>query len=349
MRHVIAATSLAERIDAERALAAAERDLLVARMDRMRAERAEAAARAADLAQRLNEQRALLDRLLTQTYKASRTSPLQILLQHWSVVDVVIHVDELATLSEQQRATVETIHSLDAQAHATADALARQQDELSALADAVAAKDAVLAELATRADRLVAAAARGPQAVSDAQIDVLRALADDASREHEAEEQAIREIARTSGVTLPGIDRWQWPVAGSVSQGFGPTMLELEPAVSYRGTTYAHFHDAIDIAAPLGTPVKAAARGRVAFVGHLAGGAEVVIVAHADGMVTLYAHLDDTISPPPVKAGDTVEAGQRIGTVGLTGVTTGPHLHFSVHRGTDLVDPRSVLPAEPAN
>jgi murein DD-endopeptidase MepM/ murein hydrolase activator NlpD len=346
MRHVIAATSLAERIDAERSLAAAERDLLIARMEKLRGEQAAATARSAEIAARLDEQRAVLERLLQQTYRVSQTSPLQALLQRWSVIDVVVHVDQMATLSEKQRETVEMIRSLEAEAQRVADKLAREEGELTSLSEAVAAKDATLAQLAARADRLVAAAARGPRAVSDAEIDLLRSLADDAAREHQAEDDAIAAIASASGVTLPTVERWQWPAAGIVSQGFGPTALEIEPAVTYRGTTYPHFHDAIDVAAPLGSPVRAAARGRVAFVGHLSGGAEVVILAHADGLITLYAHLDDTLAPPPVKVGDVVEAGQRIGAIGLTGVTTGPHLHFAVRRGSEAVDPLSVLPAE---
>ena len=346
MRHVIAATSLAERIDAERTLAAAERDLLLARMRRLRSDQAAANLRAADLGRRVEEHRALLERLVQQTYRVSQTSPLQVLLQRWSVVDLVVHVDQMATLSEKQRETVDTIHSLETEARAVADDLAREEDEIASLSDAVAAKDATLAQLSARADRLIGAAARGPQAVSDAEIEFLRSLADDAAKEHQAEDAVIARIAQASGVTLPGIERWQWPLAGAVSQPFGPTTLDLEPAVTYRGTTYPHFHDAIDIAAPLGSAVTAAARGRVAFVGHIAGGAEVVVLAHADGLVTLYAHLDDTVAPPPVKLGDVVEAGQRIGAVGLTGITTGPHLHFAVRRATEPLDPRSLLPGE---
>ena len=177
---------------------------------------------------------------------------------------------------------------------------------------------------------------------------MLRGLADDAGREHAAEDAVVAEIARQSGQALPTLDRWMWPADGVVSQGFGPSELALEPAVTYRGVTYPHFHDGIDIAAPLGAPVVAGARGRVAFVGHIAGGAMVVILAHEDGLVSLYAHLDDTLAPPPVRVGDIVEAGQRIGSIGLTGITTGPHLHLTVRHGAEAIDPRSVLPTERA-
>ena len=110
-----------------------------------------------------------------------------------------------------------------------------------------------------------------------------------------------------------------------MSQPFGPSALTLEPPRAYPGVTYPYFHDGIDIAAPPGAPVFAAA-GRVAFVGHLPDGAEIVLIAHDGGFFTLYAHLDDTHAPPPVKVGDAVRAGDPIGWIGLTGITTGAHL-----------------------
>ena len=136
---------------------------------------------------------------------------------------------------------------------------------------------------------------------------------------------------------------WSLPVRGTITQPFGPTTLALEPARLYQGVQYAHFHDAIDFAAPLGQSVVAAAEGRVTFVGHLSDGAMVVVIAHSGGVVSVYAHLDDTFARPPVKIGDAVKANQVIGFVGLTGITTGPHLHFSVTRGGQPIDPLSLL------
>jgi len=128
-----------------------------------------------------------------------------------------------------------------------------------------------------------------------------------------------------------------------VSQRFGPSALALEPPITYRGVSVPHFHDGIDVAAPLGSAVVAAAPGRVTFVGHLPDGAMVVVIAHDDGLVSLSAHLDDAFAPPPVRAGATVSAGDVIGFVGLTGMTTGPHLHFAVHDVTGPVDPLAIL------
>ncbi|HEY6203018.1 MAG TPA: M23 family metallopeptidase [Candidatus Limnocylindria bacterium] len=66
-------------------------------------------------------------------------------------------------------------------------------------------------------------------------------------------------------------------------------------------------------------------------------------MAHAGGLVSVYAHLDDTFARPPVRIGDAVRAGQVIGFVGLTGITTGPHLHFAVLRAGQPIDPLPLL------
>jgi len=118
-----------------------------------------------------------------------------------------------------------------------------------------------------------------------------------------------------------------WPVEGSVGDAFGP-----------RGN---RFHAGLDIAAPRGASVGAAATGRVTWAAPLAGGwGNLVVVAHADGVRTMYAHLS-TIS---VKVGQRVETGSRLGTVGATGDATGPHLHFEVRLRGAAVDPRPALP-----
>lgn len=347
MRRVIAATSLAERVDAQRRLALAELEFLETRIGQLRSEIELTLLRSAETRARADERRAVLERLIAQTYRVSRTSALEVLLRSGSVVEVVVHLDGLATLSEQERQVVAELRALEADLARQRTTLTQQETELARLAEAVAAKEAALTELAARADKLAGAAAAGARAVSDAQIDHLRGLAEANARESEAEAALIAEIARQAGVELPTADRWVWPLGGRVTQEFGPSFLTLEPPRTYRGIRYPHFHDGIDIAAPLGSPVRAAARGRVAFVGHIAGGAMVVVIAHEDGLVTLYGHLDDTSAPPPVAAGDVVEAGERVGAVGLTGMTTGPHLHFIVSRGEEPIDPRIVLPTGP--
>jgi murein DD-endopeptidase MepM/ murein hydrolase activator NlpD len=91
--------------------------------------------------------------------------------------------------------------------------------------------------------------------------------------------------------------------------------------------------------------VTAAGDGVVAFVGHLTDGAMIVLVAHPGGYVSEYAHLDDTFALPPVKVGQAVKAGEVVGFIGLTGSTTGAHLHFAVMQDGAPIDPLSLLAA----
>ncbi|KVM83858.1 peptidase [Burkholderia stagnalis] len=102
------------------------------------------------------------------------------------------------------------------------------------------------------------------------------------------------------------------------------------------------FHTGVDLAAPSGTRVDAAADGTVSFVGTDPGGyGKYVIVDHADGYSTYYAHL--SAFAHGLKVGEPVKQGQRLGSVGMTGAATGPHLHFEVRAADQPVDPLVTL------
>lgn len=136
--------------------------------------------------------------------------------------------------------------------------------------------------------------------------------------------------AEVSGVRRSG---WSWPLSipGRVSSGFG----------SRRDPFHGHHrhHGGMDIAAPAGTPILAAAPGRVVRAGTAGGYGLLVDIEHADGIVTRYAHQESI----DVAVGQEVDAGTRIGTVGSTGRSTGPHLHLEVRRDGEPVDPWAFL------
>ncbi|MBY0278108.1 peptidoglycan DD-metalloendopeptidase family protein [Candidatus Binatia bacterium] len=123
------------------------------------------------------------------------------------------------------------------------------------------------------------------------------------------------------------------PVAARVSSAYG---TRRDPF-----TGEPEFHAGLDLAAPRGTPVRAAADGTVEFSGRRGDAGNLVEIAHPDGTRTRYAHLDGT----QVRAGDTVRAGQVLGAVGSTGRSTGPHLHFAVERAGRPIDPEPLLDA----
>jgi hypothetical protein len=136
-----------------------------------------------------------------------------------------------------------------------------------------------------------------------------------------------------------------WPIEGGrISQGFGPTSFSLEPAGCFDGKCYPHFHDGIDLAAPLGTPVRAIAAGQVTIAGQMSDGAVVVEIEHSRGVFSRYGHLEPGLA---VRVGESVSAGELLGSIGLTGDTTGPHLHFEIYASGEPVDPLLVLPPKP--
>ena len=108
------------------------------------------------------------------------------------------------------------------------------------------------------------------------------------------------------------------------------------------GTRWGKNHEGIDMAAPIGTPVFAAAAGDVIYAGdQVRGYGNMIVIKHSSDLVTVYAHNSLLL----VHTGDRVAVGQEIGRVGDTGRATAPHLHFEVRRGEVPQDPMPFLPA----
>jgi peptidoglycan hydrolase-like protein with peptidoglycan-binding domain len=117
-----------------------------------------------------------------------------------------------------------------------------------------------------------------------------------------------------------------WPLRARIGSPFGPRGLG--------------FHAGVDLVAPTGVPVAAAAAGRVVWAGRRAGGwGLLVTLAHGDGVRTMYAHL----SRVDVRVGERVGVGATVGLVGATGEARGPHLHFEVRLRGAAVDPLPAL------
>jgi murein DD-endopeptidase MepM/ murein hydrolase activator NlpD len=144
--------------------------------------------------------------------------------------------------------------------------------------------------------------------------------------------RALRGGGAGSGSTPSGPVRFLRPLAGPTGDGFGVN----------RGD---HLHSGIDFPAPEGTPVGAAGVGSVIFAGYNSGGyGNLVVVQHRLGYTSWYAHL----SSIAVSSGQAVNGGTRIGYVGSTGNSTGPHLHFEVRRYDTPIDPAPLLLAKVA-
>jgi murein DD-endopeptidase MepM/ murein hydrolase activator NlpD len=143
---------------------------------------------------------------------------------------------------------------------------------------------------------------------------------------------------------IPGakMDNWElqeiigtvfiWPTRGYITSSYG-----------YRSNPFGggprQFHTGLDIGAPTGTPIAAAMSGRVITVGYNETNGNYVVISHHSGYRTLYAHM----SVIRVKSGAYVSTGARIGDVGNTGLSTGPHLHFTVYKNGVTVNPRTLM------
>ncbi len=127
----------------------------------------------------------------------------------------------------------------------------------------------------------------------------------------------------------------RWPARGAISSGFG---LRSDPFHRKQ-----RFHQGIDIVAPFGSPVFAAAEGVVLHAGWMGSCGMGVLLEHARGYRTLYCHLSQILATPK----DPVSSGQRIGSIGSTGRSTGPHLHFGLFLHKHPINPRSYLPRHP--
>jgi len=117
------------------------------------------------------------------------------------------------------------------------------------------------------------------------------------------------------------------PVVGVITDGFGPRIHPI--------TLQPDFHEGLDISAAIGTPVLAPADGVVVFADRESGFGKLIKISHGYGFTTLYGHLDRF----EVKSGQKVARGQVIGKVGLTGRSTGSHLHYEVWKDGEKQNP----------
>ncbi len=174
----------------------------------------------------------------------------------------------------------------------------------------------------------------GPSPVTKAFDSLIGKLATDDADQVETVPQVSLVSAATAepatrGAEMVGRSSRQgfiWPVKGQVISSYGPKTGGL-------------YNDGINIAAPRGTPVKAASLGTVAYVGEMRSYGNLVLIRHNNGMITAYAHMN-TVT---VKSGMKVSQGQVIGAVGSTGTVMNAQLHFEVRRGKNTLDPKQYL------
>ena len=313
-------------------LAVLERELAAhrARLDRLE-ERFEQQTRYLNhLRRQLEIAQARLEARLVEIYQSEEAGVLEILLQVESLSQLIEQVDYVTEIGRQDRAIVTEITTLKIEMRLARERTAEVKAE-------VAKETAVLAEK-TEEQRAARAALLARQAALNAAVAEKKGLLSTTSSERKHDEEDLDELQAASaalaaqlqgssggstgsGVSSSGLI---WPVSGVVTSGFG--------------WRWGRMHEGIDISAPTGTAVHAAASGSVVFAGWMGGYGQLVVIDHGNGLATAYAHLSSIWI-----GGGSVSQGQGVGAVGCTGSCTGPHLHFEVRVNGSAVDPMGYL------
>ena len=357
---LIAVRTQVVRMTVEVAIAQGQVDELDAQVVRLDLQLEEIEAREDAKLTELNERKAILAERIRLAYDTDRTTLLETMLSSDTFTDVLAEVSYHLDLAEQDKVLAEQIvadQEVLTVLHATVVSTREQTESMRAAADAQrAVLDTQLADLAAARDRLAELEAETKRLLAEQQAAYAQmakdkgALSTAIAASEKAEEALQKEIDRLiaeqfRGGAIPSEynGTLAWPMSGTITQEYGCTGFSWEP----RKGSCAHFHSGIDIAAPMYTPIRATGPGVVLFAGanpyDPQPKAWIVIIAHAENLVTWYAHVDNSAHPPRVRAGDHVVAGQIIAYEGMTGRTTGPHLHWMVELNGDFVNPRLFL------
>jgi murein DD-endopeptidase MepM/ murein hydrolase activator NlpD len=281
------------------------------------------------LRRELDRARRVLAARLVEIYKSDSPDALTVVLESDGFGDLLERAEFLERISEQDRHITDRVRDLRDQAQQQAVRLAELEEQEQLAAERIMAeRDQIAAaktQLVSSRDRLAAARAdkRGALArVRDSRVALegdLRAL--------EAEQARVQAALATpaAGPIIRGSGQLVWPVNG--------------PVVSPFGMRWGRLHAGVDIAVGSGTPIRAAAGGRVVLMGWVGGYGNYTCIQHGGGLSTCYAHQSSFAT----SNGASVGQGQVIGYVGCTGHCFGDHLHFETRTGGSPVDPMGYL------
>lgn len=263
--------------------------------------------------------------LLVQVQKQEGLSPLISLLSANSLSETIRDASATKALQDQMRTDLASLRDIQENVLGKIDESDAKKTEAELRSLAAAAKRGIIAD--QQADRAkVLATTKNQESAYQQQVAALLSQQKQIAAETEALDAALRAKINKTLLPTSGKGVLGMPVNGRISQGYGATAFA---ATGYAGK----WHNGIDIAAPIGTPIYAAADGTVVASGnqdaYCPRGAygKFTVISHPNGLVTLYAHQ----SQMAVSSGQAVKRGQLIGYIGQTGYATGPHTHFTVY------------------
>ena len=290
---------------------------------------------------------------LRTTYRQAMISPLEMLLSSKSLTDFANRIQAMIFVNRQDKQLANDINTLRADTTAKLQDASSKENDILGLQRQIDDQKASLAKQKTEYETLVSQM----QANIGQQADLRGNAANNRDSQLAAAAKANNETAVLNQNLEQAEARYADLAAAAAGRSglgaFNGSKLNVWPVTPHVitsgfGARWGGFHNGLDMAAPMYTPIRAPAAGTVVTVGkpYLAYGdtATVVIIAHGYNFSTLSGHMDDTLHPPIVRVGQHVEAGQIIGYVGMTGWTTGPHDHFMVILNGRAVDPTPYLP-----
>jgi murein DD-endopeptidase MepM/ murein hydrolase activator NlpD len=268
----------------------------------------------------------LSDRLVA-IYKSDEPDALTVILDSSGFDDLLTRVEYLRRIQSNDTSIAERVRDLRNETKATVERIRAARNAIAAKRDEL---ERTRAELAARQSDLSAARSRSQGALAEVRQHEQELHGDVADLQAEIEAQL--QAAQSSTPALPA-----GPVQGPSSSGL--IWPVNGPVVSGFGMRWGRMHEGIDIAVPAGTPIRAAASGRVVIAAYTGGYGNYTCIDHGGGLSTCYAHQ----SSYATSVGSSVDQGQVIGSVGCTGHCFGDHLHFEVRVNGAAVDPLGYL------
>jgi murein DD-endopeptidase MepM/ murein hydrolase activator NlpD len=305
---------------------AAKREVLGATQAELRAERA----RLIRLQKRFREVRETLETRLVAQYKEGRTDLASVIVESDGFTQLLERGEYLGRLAQKDQLVIKVV--ADAKSDATStekrlDALERKQQKITATVTARRNEVARLRSNVASTEATVREARNGKR-------QLLSQVKQERSELEEDLSAMQAQQARISGALRGALP------AGAIRKGTGQFIYPMNGTfTSPFGMRWGRLHAGIDIAAPIGTPIRAVDGGRVAIAGSVSGYGNYTCVQHSNSLSTCYAHQ----SSIGVKVGQTVSKGQVIGLCGNTGRSTGPHLHFEVRVNGNPQNPMNYL------
>jgi peptidoglycan DL-endopeptidase CwlO len=276
-----------------------------------------------------------LDDRLVNIYKESPPTTLDLVLSAKSFQDVIDQLDYFRAIAAQDKQVAAEVatakHQVKMARRKTAAARARVRDEERSISARVQQQAYLVSQLISNRSRLAGARAGKSHLLGATKKQEQAAVAESKAIEAASAALAAKIRAAQSGDTpstpvSASAAGLIWPLSGPITSPFGPR--------------WGGFHPGIDIGAPTGTPIHAAAAGTVIWCGWESGYGNLTVIDHHNGIATAYGHQ----SRIEVSCNQDVAQGQEIGLVGCTGFCTGPHLHFEVRVNGTPVDPLGYLP-----